>query len=321
MSSPTRTPSPRTRAFAAAALALSAFACASHGPECKAPFIAVLSAFPAEMAPFLERVAVEKTVMIDGRPFRQGQLGGIPVVLGLTGIGMKSAANTTRAVLERFPVQGIVVSGVAGSRYQIGDVLVPASWTDEDGTTRSVHGAWLELASQIALPGKVALERCTRVPDEESKPEVCLQHQPSILVGGVGRSRDPHGMQPFPCQPEGGDVFGCDVGAKGSTPAWMKGGVPEGEKDDAPDADEPELQEPGGPVVGDMETAAVAREAATRGVPLIAFRAASDGKGDPLELKRPFAQFFIYYRLAGRNAAASTEAFLQQLAASRSCGT
>ncbi|MCI0548855.1 MAG: hypothetical protein L0027_16420 [Candidatus Rokubacteria bacterium] len=318
MTSPGRRSLPGLRALAVASLALAAFACASRGPDCERPFIAVLSAFPAELAPFLERARIEKTVMLDGRPFRQGQLGEIPVVLGLTGIGMTSAANTTRAVLERFSVQGIVVSGVAGSRYQIGDVLVPAQWTDEDGTTRSVHGAWLELASQIAASGKVALERCTLVPDEESKPEICLPHQPVIVVGGVGRSRDPYGMQPFPCQPDGGDVFGCDVGAKGSTPAWMKGGVPE--PDDAPDADEPELAAPGGPVVGDMETAAVAREAAVRGVPMIAFRAASDGKGDPLELKRPFAQFFIYYRLAGRNAAASTEAFLAQLAASRSCG-
>jgi nucleoside phosphorylase len=320
MTAPTRRPR-GARALVAATLGLAALACAGSAPDCGPPFLAVLSAFPAELAPFLEHAEIEETVTIDGRPFRRGRLAGVPVVLGLTGIGMKPASTTTRAVLERFPVQGVVVSGVAGSRNRIGDVMVPASWTDEDGTTRSVHGAWLELASQIAASGEVALERCTLVPDEESKPEVCLEHQPVILVGGAGRSRDPRGMAPFPCQPEGGDVFGCDVRAKGSTPAWMKGGVPDSAQAQAGGSgDEPELEAPGGPVVGDMETAAVAREAAARGVPLIAFRAASDGKGDPLKLTRPFAQFFVFYRLAGRNAAASTQAFLARLAANHACG-
>jgi hypothetical protein len=207
-----------------------------------------------------------------------------------------------------------VFSGVAGSRLRIGDVSVPEAWTDDDGTTRPVHGEWLGIAGQIAERGGLSLERCTLVPDQESKPELCLPHQPALVVGGVGRSRDPYGMEPFPCQPEGGDVFGCDVGARGRTPDWMKAGAPE-----TGDPEEPELAEPGGPIVGDMETAAVSREAAARGIPLIAFRSASDGKGDPLGLTRPFAQFFVYYRLAGRNAAHSTVAFLEQLAATGPC--
>jgi adenosylhomocysteine nucleosidase len=68
------------------------------------------------------------------------------------------------------------------------------------------------------------------------------------------------------------------------------------------------------PYVKDMETAAVARVAAEHGVPFIAFRAASDGTSDPLGLTKPFAQFFVYYRLAARNAAAATVGFLEELA-------
>jgi nucleoside phosphorylase len=66
--------------------------------------------------------------------------------------------------------------------------------------------------------------------------------------------------------------------------------------------------------VVDMETAAIAREAATRGLPYIAFRAGSDGSGDPLGLPGFPAQFYAYYRLAARNAAAATSAFLERLA-------
>jgi len=313
-----RSPASRLRDLLAASLGAALCGCAAPGRECAPPLLAVLSAFPAELSPLLERAAVEETQTLGDRVFRTGRLAGVPVVLALTGIGMGPAASTTRTLLERFPVRGIVFSGVAGSRLRIGDVAVPAAWTDEDGTTRSVHGQWLELAERVAVGGRVALDRCTLVPDAESEPELCLEHEPVVAVGGVGRSRDPYGVAPFPCQPEGGDVFGCDVGAPGATPAWMKGGV---EVDETSEPEEPELREPGGPVVGDMETAAVAREAAARGVPLIAFRAASDGKGDPLELRRPFAQFFIYYRLAGRNAAAATVSFLEELAAASSCGS
>ena len=65
----------------------------------------------------------------------------------------------------------------------------------------------------------------------------------------------------------------------------------------------------------DMETAAIARETAERGLPYIAFRAGSDGGGDPLGLPGFPAQFYAYYRLAARNAAAAAAAFLERLAA------
>jgi nucleoside phosphorylase len=63
-----------------------------------------------------------------------------------------------------------------------------------------------------------------------------------------------------------------------------------------------------------METAIVARAMAARGLPFIAFRAVSDGAGDPLDLPGFPAQFFAYYRLAARNAAAAAIAFVERLA-------
>jgi nucleoside phosphorylase len=78
-------------------------------------------------------------------------------------------------------------------------------------------------------------------------------------------------------------------------------------------AQEPEPASVEDPIAVDMETTAVAREAEARGLPFIAFRAASDGEGDPLSLPGFPAQFFAYYRLAARNAAAVTIAFLERL--------
>ena len=95
--------------------------------DSSSPHVAVLSAFPAELAPLLERATIEETVVVGDRTFRVGRLGGVPVVLGITGIGMVNAAQTTRALLDRFPVVGVVVSGVAGSTRRIGDVDVPVA--------------------------------------------------------------------------------------------------------------------------------------------------------------------------------------------------
>ena len=287
-----------------AALAVSVCACGTEDGDTEPAPVVVLSAFPAELAPLLEQAVIDDTVVLDGRVFRIGMLGGVPVVLGLTGIGLVNAAVTTGAVLDQFEVTGVVVSGVAGSSLRIGDVAVPVAWTLGDGTTYTVHQEWFLLADEIAMPGAVSLESCTIVPNGPSEEQVCLPHEPAIVLGGVGESSDPFRGTAFPCQPDGGDVYGCDVAA---------GEAASGSRGDRPAMRTFAIVDPEGPSVGDMETAAIAREAAARGVPFIAFRAVSDGAGDPLGLPGFPQQFFAYYRLAAHNAAAATVAFLERV--------
>lgn len=287
-------------------IALAVVGCGSSDNEPLQPSrFAVLSAFPGELAPHLEQAVIHDAVDLDGRVVRLGSLHGVPVVLALTGIGLVNASTTTRALLDRFDVQGIIVSAVAGSeRLRIGDVAVPAAWEAMDGTTYRAHPEWVEEAHRIAASGTVSLENCTMVPSVSDEP-VCLPHKPAIVVGGVGESSDPFRGQPFPCWPRGGDVFGCDVDTVAASTARVGGrtkGAPASFATEEPD-------------VSDMETAAIAREAAERGLPFIAFRAVSDGQGDPLGLPEFPAQFFAYYSLAARNAAAATSAFWDRIAA------
>lgn len=276
------------------------------------PVFAVLSAFPAELAAVLERAAVEETVEVDGRFFRLGRIGRTGVVIGMTGIGLLNASATTRVLLDRFNVAGVVVSGVAGSFLRIGDVTVAATWKLEDGNAYAAHPPWLAVAAEISRPGAVALERCAIVPETAVFPgvavgqEVCLPHEPAIVVGGVGESSDPFGRTPFGCRPQGDDVFGCDVGSPGvvaSPGDRVAGAAARAAEPSATDAE---------PFVVDEETAAIARETAARGLPFIAFRAVSDGAGDPLGLPGFPSQFFVYYRLTARNAAAAAAAFLER---------
>jgi nucleoside phosphorylase len=70
-----------------------------------------------------------------------------------------------------------------------------------------------------------------------------------------------------------------------------------------------------GAVVGDMETAAVALNAQIHGIPFLAFRAVSDGGGDPIPATAIVGfpvQFAVYQQLAADNAAAVVLKFLEQ---------
>ena len=260
-------------------------------------FIAVLGAFPAELNALVERSQIEEEIPIGDRVMRVGRLGGVRVVLGMTGIGLVNAQRTTRVVLDRFPVTGVIMSGVAGSPRRIGDVTVPRAWELNDGTTWECDAPWLSIAEQVEA-ANIPLERCTVVP--ATGEAVCLPHEPGVFVGGVGRSSDSYGDNPLGCQPDVNDVFGCDILAVGSASAARDDGTLGG-----PHQDEF--------VAGDQETAAVAREAIERGLPFIAFRSVSDGAGDPLGLPGFPAQFFAYYRLAASTAAEAATAFLQRL--------
>jgi len=238
----------------------------------------------------VEQAAVSGSVPVDDHTFRIGTIAGVPVIIGATGIGLVNAAATTQALLAQFTVRGIVFSGVAGSALQIGDVAVPDTWELADGTTYPATPEWLNIIRQLAGPGHVTLDDCTVPANQPMHAPVCFPDPPAIAVGGLGRSSDPFGGMAFKCQAGGNDVFGCD--------AALGEPLPEG-----------------APVVEDMETAAVAREAAARHIPFIGFRAVSDGSPDPLGLSGFPGQFFAYYRFAAHNAAAAAAAFLQRLGA------
>ena len=292
---------PRFGALAAAALALGSSACGSGDDRGTPQMVAVLSAFPAEGAAVVEQATVTETTEINGRTFRIGTLGGVPVIMGLTGIGLVNAATTTGALLDQFPVTGVVVSAVAGSTVQIGDVVVPDRWQLADGTSYAANPHWLGLARRIAASGRVALAQCTTPASQPDVGQVCFPDVPAIVVGGVGLSSDPFRGTAEPCST--GPVFGCDV-----TDAGVAAERRIADRRTLAAADDET------PIASDMETAAIAGQAVMRGIPFIAFRGVSDGAGDPLGLTGSFTQFFAYYPISAQNAAAATTAFLERLA-------
>lgn len=296
-----------------AAAGVLVFALSSCGDDNDAPpptqtsdqVYAVLSAFPAESQLLVDRATVTEVRTIKDhndvpRIFRRGELGGVQVVIAMTGVGLVNADETARILLDNFDVAGIVFSGVAGSTLRIGDVAVAESWELDDGVRYPVDPDLLEIAKQVEAQG-VTLERCTVPVSMPEKGEVCLGFDPVVKVGGFGHSADPFNNRPYPCTVGGNDVFGCDINPMPAVAGFTA----------HPAAAQTEEE----PISVDMETAAVARVAAARDVPFIGFRAVSDGAGDPLNLGGFPGQFFAYYRLAGHNAALATIAFLERLAA------
>ena len=105
----------------------------------------ILSAFPAEADAILARTTLDPapSVVVDGKHFYLGDMGGRKVIVAMTGIDMANATTTTTTALEHFAaasgttIGAVVFSGVAGGFGQadIGSVVVPARWSSDSGAT------------------------------------------------------------------------------------------------------------------------------------------------------------------------------------------
>jgi nucleoside phosphorylase len=287
----------------------------------------VLTAFPAEADAILARTTLDENpvVVVHRRHYYLGTLGGKKVIVTMTGIGLRTAADTTQEALTHFcpdasvAVNAVVVAGVAGGhgRTQIGDVAIPARWTADDGTTwHAVDREMLHTARELG----VKLERTCRVRGTLVRRRIVnLNREPRLHVGGDGSSGDHNNGVAFPAIPLGGVVFGPQpLAAPDFSPSFAgnffqavgpfvaRGVV----------SNLTGLLRPADPPVDavDQETAAAQRVADAHGVPFLGIRGMSDGPGDPRNLPGYPFTFFVYKRLAARNAAIVTHEFLRNWA-------
>lgn len=96
---------------------------------------AILSALQEEQSSLLQHLQRPRRTMHAGRAFWQGDWHGRPVVLALSGIGKVAAATTATLLLQRFGVEGIVFTGVAGGLgdgVRVGDAVVATALLQHD---------------------------------------------------------------------------------------------------------------------------------------------------------------------------------------------
>jgi adenosylhomocysteine nucleosidase len=95
------------------------------------PRTAVISAFVPEWHALQALVSQGAACEINGLSFVTGTIEGQPVVVFMSGISMVNAAMTTQLAIDRFNVERLVFSGIAGGAdpaLTIGDVVVPERW-------------------------------------------------------------------------------------------------------------------------------------------------------------------------------------------------
>lgn len=271
--------------------------------------IAVMSAFEPEWIELQADLDGARTETINGNRFVIGTLAGKPVVLVLSGVSMVNAAMTAQLTLDRFEVDAIVFSGIAGGvdpDLSIGDVIVAERWGQylDVIMARETDGAFAIppwMSSDFAAFGQMfprnqtvqsartvapettfwfdvdpdLLAKATEVAAGMKLPECaddgsCLSRAPRIVVGGNGVS---------------GSAFVDNAAVR----EWAF---------DTFDAR-----------VLDMESAAVAQVAYANEVPFIAFRSLSDlaGGGEGANEMNTFLS------LAAGNSAAMVTAFIDAL--------
>jgi adenosylhomocysteine nucleosidase len=97
--------------------------------------IALVSAMHEELAAVLARMPDEHKTVVAGREFWLGHWHGHEVVAVLSRIGKVAAATTATVLIERFGVNRMVFTGVAGglaSHVQVGDVVVAQDFIQHD---------------------------------------------------------------------------------------------------------------------------------------------------------------------------------------------
>jgi adenosylhomocysteine nucleosidase len=271
---------------------------------------AILCAFEPEWTALVGLVKHPQTRTLDGVRVVSGTLEGHRVVLMLSGISMVNAALNTQFLIDHFPVDRIVFSGIAGGvdpALAIGDVIVPDRWVESmelvmaratpDGFKAP---AWMPGLSGVPGYGMM-LPRGVRIgsahhPEEYlnafaadpdllalarsavgglalkncTASQACLDKAPKVVIGGTGVS---------------GPAFVDNKEYREYLYKTFHAGVT------------------------DMESAAVAQVAFRNEIPFIVFRSVSDLAGGDASTN----QMSTFMQLAADNSASVVATFLRAL--------
>lgn len=97
--------------------------------------IGLMGAMDEEIALLLEQVERQNTVVFAGINFVTGLFHGKEVVVCKSGVGKVNAAATTQVLVDRFEVDTILFTGVAGAVHpelNIGDIVISSSCQQHD---------------------------------------------------------------------------------------------------------------------------------------------------------------------------------------------
>lgn len=83
----------------------------------------------------LSDAKINQTLVIKGVKYQLGQYKGEPIVIFTTGVSVPNAAMTIQMALDYFPIERVVMMGIAGAvnpEFHPGDIAVPQRWYFHD---------------------------------------------------------------------------------------------------------------------------------------------------------------------------------------------
>lgn len=114
--------------------------------------IAIVSAMREELHALHDDLHDARQERIAGRDFHRGRLHGHDAVLVLSGIGKVAAATTTALLLDRFEVDALLFTGVAGglgAGVRVGDVVIGDTLLQHDMDASPIFPRW-----EVPLTGR-----------------------------------------------------------------------------------------------------------------------------------------------------------------------
>ncbi|VWX58695.1 5'-methylthioadenosine/S-adenosylhomocysteine nucleosidase [Burkholderiales bacterium 8X] len=149
--------------------------------------LAIVAAMHEELSALLATMPDEERVRVAGRDFWVGHLHGQPVVCVLSRIGKVAAATTAAILLERFDIEALVFTGVAGGlgdHVQVGDVVVATRLLQHDLDASPIFPKY-----EVPLTGHARFAADTALSDGLAQvARECLA-DPVALVGAAASRR------------------------------------------------------------------------------------------------------------------------------------
>lgn len=149
--------------------------------------LGIIGAMMEEVAQLKEIMEQAEVSSVAGMDFYKGKIGGKEVVVVRSGVSKVNAAVCTQILIDRFHVDAIVNTGIAGSlkaEINIGDIVLStdAVQHDVDATTFGYRLGQIPQMDTFAFPADEKLIRLAKECCERVNPDICV-HMGRVVTG------------------------------------------------------------------------------------------------------------------------------------------
>ncbi|MGL6174664.1 MAG: 5'-methylthioadenosine/adenosylhomocysteine nucleosidase [Cellulosilyticaceae bacterium] len=146
--------------------------------------LGIIGAMEEEVISLKRYMSVEETLTIAGMEFCVGTLKDKPIVVVRCGIGKVNAAICTQVLIDKFDVEAVINTGVAGGLYpeiNIGDIVISSDTVQHDMDTT----AFGDPKGMIPRMNKSFFEADTRLIELAQRAAEKIQGDHKVYIGRV----------------------------------------------------------------------------------------------------------------------------------------